>query len=103
MNRYKLAKLLLLGIFCSFSAWGLEPFVIEDIRVEGLQRVSAGTVFNYLPVKVGDLFDQRQSAESIKALFKTGFFRDVRLEQDGNVLVVVVDERPSIANVKIEG
>ncbi|MBP1149630.1 outer membrane protein insertion porin family [Methylocaldum sp. RMAD-M] len=77
--------------------------MIEDIRVEGLQRVSAGTVFNYLPVKVGDLFDQRQSAESIKALFKTGFFRDVRLEQDGNVLVVVVDERPSIANVKIEG
>jgi len=103
MNRYKLAKLLLLGIFCTFSAWALEPFVIEDIRVEGLQRVSAGTVFNYLPVKVGDLFDQRQSAESIKALFKTGFFRDVRLEQDGNVLVVVVEERPSIASVKIEG
>lgn len=103
MSRYILAKLLLLGIFCSFSAWGLEPFVIEDIRVEGLQRVSAGTVFNYLPVKIGDLFDDRQSAESIKALFKTGFFRDVRLEQDGNVLVVVVAERPSIENVKIEG
>lgn len=103
MSRYILAKLLLLGIFCSFSAWGLEPFVIEDIRVEGLQRVSAGTVFNYLPVKIGDLFDDRQSAESIKALFKTGFFRDVRLEQDGNVLVVIVDERPSIENVKIEG
>jgi outer membrane protein insertion porin family len=103
MNRYKLAKLLLLGIFYTLSAWALEPFVIEDIRVEGLQRVSAGTVFNYLPVKVGDLFDQRQSAESIKALFKTGFFRDVRLEQDGNVLVVIVEERPSIASVKIEG
>ncbi|BBA34300.1 OMP85 family outer membrane protein [Methylocaldum marinum] len=103
MNRCRLAKLLLLGIFISFSAWGLEPFVIEDIRIEGLQRVSAGTVFNYLPVKVGDLFDQRQSAESIKALFRTGFFRDVRLEQDGNVLVVIVDERPSIQSVKIEG
>ena len=62
MNRCRLAKLLLLGIFFSFSAWGLEPFVIEDIRIEGLQRVSAGTVFNYLPVKFGDLFDQRQSA-----------------------------------------
>jgi outer membrane protein insertion porin family len=103
MSRYILAKLLSLGLFCSFSAWALEPFVIKDIRVEGLQRVSAGTVFNYLPVKIGDLFDDRQSAESIKALFKTGFFRDVRLEQDGNVLVVVVDERPSIENVKIEG
>ncbi|MGX2041241.1 outer membrane protein assembly factor BamA [Methylocaldum sp. MU1018] len=103
MNRYKLAKLLLLGISYTFSAWALEPFVIEDIRVEGLQRVSAGTVFNYLPVKIGDVFDQQQSAESIKALFKTGFFKDVRLDQDGNVLVITVEERPSITSVKIEG
>ena len=80
-----------------------ESFTIEDIRIEGLQRVSPGTVFSYLPVKVGDEFDQRQSAESIKALFKTGFFKDVRLEQDGNTLVVVVEERPSIASVVIEG
>lgn len=80
-----------------------ESFTIEDIRIEGLQRVSPGTVFSYLPVKVGDEFDQRQSAESIKALFKTGFFKDVRLEQDGSTLVVVVEERPSIASVVIEG
>nr|WP_240342582.1 outer membrane protein assembly factor BamA [Methylococcus sp. EFPC2] len=84
-------------------AWTASSFVIEDIRVEGLQRISAGTVFNYLPVKVGDTFDQRQSAESIKSLFKTGFFKDVRLEQDGDVLIVRVEERPSIAAVKIEG
>jgi outer membrane protein insertion porin family len=103
MNRQKIAKLLLPWIFYCLSAWGLEPFVIEDIRIEGLQRISAGTVFNYLPVKVGDPFDQRQSAEAIKALFRTGFFKDVRLEQEGNVLVVVVEERPSIASVKIEG
>ena len=85
------------------ALWAADNFVIEDIRIEGLQRVSPGTIFNYLPVKVGDEFDQRLSAESIKALFKTGFFKDVRLEQDGNTLVVVVEERPSIASVTFEG
>lgn len=103
MKRHLFAHLAWLWLFFAASAFGLEPFVIEDIRVEGLQRISAGTVFNYLPVKVGDQFDQRQSAESIKALFKTGFFKDVRLEQDGNTLVVIVEERPSISSVKIEG
>ena len=80
-----------------------DSFTIGDIRIEGLQRVSPGTVFNYLPVKVGDEFDQRQSSESIKALFKTGFFKDVRLEQDGDTLVVIVQERPSISSVHMEG
>lgn len=103
MKRHFLANLAWLWLFLAPSAFALEPFVIEDIRVEGLQRVSAGTVFNYLPVKVGDQFDQRQSAESIKALFKTGFFKDVRLEQQGNALVITVEERPSISSVKIEG
>ena len=91
----------LLGL--SFVLKAAENFTIEDIRIEGLQRVSPGTIFNYLPVKVGDEFDQRLSAESIKALFKTGFFKDVRLEQDGNTLVVVVEERPSIASVTFDG
>ena len=93
-------------MLCNFltgAAWGVEPFVIDDIRIEGLQRVSAGTVFNYLPVKVRDTFTQKQSAESIKSLFKTGFFKDVRLEQNGNVLIIHVEERPSIASVKLEG
>ncbi len=103
MNRHFLANLVWFWIFFAVPAWGLESFIVEDIRVEGLQRVSAGTVFNYLPVKVGDQFDQKLSAESIKALFKTGFFKDVRLEQDGNTLVVIVEERPSISSIKIEG
>lgn len=93
----------LFGLSFAPMVSALGSFVISDIRVEGLQRVSAGTVFNYLPVRVGDRFDQRQSAEAIKALFKTGFFKDVRLEQDGDVLIVIVEERPSIASVKIEG
>jgi len=103
MNRARFAIVPLLVLLLAPLAWTIESFVIEDIRVEGLQRISAGTVFNYLPVKVGDSFDQKQSAEAIKALFKTGFFKDVRLEQDGNVLIVIVEERPSIASVKIEG
>ena len=102
MNRIGTALVLFALLFARL-AWTVESFVIDDIRVEGLQRISAGTVFNYLPVKVGDTFDQKQSAEAIKALFKTGFFKDVRLEHDGHVLIVIVEERPSIASVKIEG
>lgn len=80
-----------------------EPFVIRDIRVEGLQRISAGTVFNYLPVKIGDALTEKKSQDAVRALFKTGFFRDVQLERDGNVLIVNVVERPSIAGIKIAG
>ncbi len=103
MTRASLAALLLLLTLHAPASPAADSFTIQDIRIEGLQRVSPGTVFNYLPVKVGDEFDQRQSAESIKALFKTGFFKDVRLEQDGDTLVVIVEERPSIASVTIEG
>lgn len=85
------------------ASWAIDLFVVEDIRVEGLQRISAGTVFNYLPVNVGDNFDPSNSPAAIRALFKTGFFRDVRLEKDGNVLVVHVEERPAIAGIKITG
>ena len=78
-------------------------FVIKDIRVEGLQRTEAGTVFSYLPVKVGDTFNDVSASESIKALFATGFFKDVRIEAEGNVLVVIVEERPAIGALEING
>jgi len=81
----------------------LESFVVRDIRVEGLQRISAGTVFNYLPVKVGDTVTEQGAQEAIRALHKTGFFRDVRLERQGEVLIVSVVERPSIGSVRIVG
>lgn len=84
-------------------AWGFEPFVVKDIRIEGLQRISAGTVFNYLPVKVGDVLTQEKSAEAIRSLFKTGFFKDVQLFRRDNALIVSVEERPAIAAIKIEG
>jgi outer membrane protein insertion porin family len=99
----RIVALFILFILSATAIFAADTFTIEDIRIEGLQRVAPGTVFNYLPVKVGDDFDQRQSSESIKALFKTGFFKDVRLEQDGNTLVVIVEERPSISSVQIDG
>ncbi len=99
----KLLHVMWLSAALMSGAWALEPFVVKDIRVEGLQRISAGTVFNYLPLKVGDTLDETRSQEAIRALFKTGFFKDVRLERDGEVLVVTVDERPAIASIKFFG
>lgn len=78
-------------------------FVVGDIRVEGLQRISEGTVYNYLPVNIGDRLDQRREQEAIRALFATGFFRDIELRRDGSTLVVVVYERPSIESFEISG
>ncbi len=78
-------------------------FVVDDIQVKGLQRISAGTVFNYLPVSVGELLTEAKQSAAIRALFNTGFFKDITLERDGNTLVVNVAERPSVAKVVIEG
>lgn len=79
------------------------PFVVKDIRVEGIQRTEAGTVFNYLPIRIGDKVGEDQVASAVKALYATGFYRDVRIEVDKEVLVVVVDERPAIAEVSFSG
>lgn len=84
-------------------AMAIEPFVIKDIRVEGIQRTEAGTVFSYLPVKVGDQMTEDKAAQAIRALFATGFFKDVSIEADNNTLVVVVVERPSIALIEFKG
>ena len=92
-----------LAVAASVPAYGFESFVIKDIRLEGLQRISAGAVFNYLPIKVGDEITDELSSQAIRSLYKTGFFKDVRLEQDGEVLVVFVAERPAIADVVISG
>jgi outer membrane protein insertion porin family len=78
-------------------------FIVEDIQVKGLQRISAGTVYNYLPVAVGERFTPDKVSTSIRALFNTGFFKDIALEREGNTLVVSVEERPSIAKIIFEG
>ena len=95
--------LLLLSSLYSLSATAFEPFHVKDIRVEGIQRTEPGTVFSYLPVKIGDTLTEEGAAEAIKALFATGFFKDVRLEAEGNVLVVSVVERPAIAQIDFVG
>lgn len=100
-SRHTLAAAALL--LCSASALAIEPFVVKDIRVEGIQRTEAGTVFSYLPVRVGDTFDDDKAATAIKSLYATGFFKDVRIEAEGNVLVVLVEERPAIASVEFTG
>ena len=78
-------------------------FVVSDIRVEGLQRVSAGTVFSALPIEVGDDVDSLLLAEANRSLFKTGYFDQIQIGRDGDVLVVRVDERPTIAQLTFEG
>ena len=88
---------------CAGRAMAIEPFVIKDIRVEGIQRTEAGTVFSYLPVRVGETFNDDKSVTAIKALYATGFFKDVKLEADGQVLVVLVEERPAISKVEFTG
>ena len=85
------------------AALALEPFAVRDIRVEGLQRVEAGTVFASIPVRVGDTYSDEKAAASIRALFALGLFKDVRIEARDGVLVVVVEERPTIADVEFSG
>lgn len=80
-----------------------DSFVVREIRLEGLQRISAGTVFNYLPIKVGDEVGSNRTAEAIRALFKTGFFKDVIIEREGDILVVSITERASIASIEFSG
>ena len=95
-------------VFCllaATSAWAqtFQPFVVRDIRVEGLQRTEPGTVFSYLPVKVGETMTEEKAQAALRALFATGFFKDVRLDVENEVLIVYVEERPAIASVDFSG
>jgi len=101
MRFFRIAAFLL-GLVPLYAA-AIDPFVIKDIRVEGIQRTEAGTVFSYLPVKVGDTMTDERASAAIQALFATGFFSDITLEVDNGVLVVVVQERPSIAQIDFVG
>ena len=87
----------------SFAAWAVEPFVVKDIRVEGVQRTEPGTIFSYLPIKVGDRVTDEKISDAVKALYATGFFRDVRLEAQGDVLIVSGQERPTISSLSFSG
>jgi outer membrane protein insertion porin family len=92
-----------ISLMACMPAWAVDPFTVRDIRVEGLQRIEAGTVFASLPLRVGDQYSDEKGAAVIRALFALGLFKDVRVETQGDVLVVVVEERPSVAMVEFIG
>jgi outer membrane protein insertion porin family len=98
----RIAASLLFALAATAQA-AVDPFVVQDIRIDGLARISEGTVFNYLPVERGDRVDQARVSESIRALYRTGFFDDVELSRQGDILVVTVKERPSIAKLTLSG
>jgi len=100
MTRYLAAAFICLWVGV---AQAFDPFVVRDIRVEGIQRIEAGTVFSYLPVKVGETMTDEKAAAAIKALFATGFFKDVRLEVQRDVLIVMIEERPAVSQIDFIG
>ena len=91
------------GVAVAQIAASPSGFTVGDIRIEGLQRISEGTVYNYLPVNIGDQIDERRIQEALRAMYNTGFFRDVEIRRDGGTLVVAVLERPSIESFEIKG
>lgn len=97
------AAIALLAAAEGARAQAFRSFVVKDIRVEGLQRTEAGTVFSYLPVKVGETMTGEKAQQALRALFATGFFRDVRLETENDVLVIIVEERPAVAQIDLVG
>lgn len=103
-SKLKLKSILLLvSSLYAGSAIALEPFIVKDIRVEGIQRTEAGTVFSYLPVKVGETMNDDLASQAIKSLYGTGFFKDVRIEAEGDVLIVTVQERSAVAQIDFSG
>ncbi len=103
MRLGKRLALLVIGLVTAFAASAFDPFVVKDIRVEGIQRVEAGTVFSYLPVKVGDTMTDEKASQAIRSLYATGFFKDVSIEVDAGVLIITIQERPSIAQIEFNG
>jgi outer membrane protein insertion porin family len=96
-------NLLLALMLASGAAWSVTPFAVRDIRLEGLQRVEPGTVFATLPFRIGDTYNDEKGTVAIRSLFALGIFKDVRVEINGDVLVVIVEERPTVANVEFVG
>ena len=98
----RIAALILLASL-SANAFAFDPFVVSDIRIDGLSRISAGTVYNYLPVNKGDQMTNDEAQRAIRALYQTKFFSNVELDREGNILVIKVTERPSIAKLTLRG
>ena len=104
-SRFRLRSVaaLVAGAFAATAAWAVDPFAVRDIRVEGLQRVEPGTIFASLPFRVGDTYTDERGSAAIRSLFDLGLFKDVRIDVSGDVLVVIVEERPTVADVDFAG
>ena len=104
-NRFKLQTVsaIAASLLLAQVAWAVDPFTVRDIRVEGLQRVEPGTIFASLPFRAGETYNDDKGSTAIRALFALGLFKDVRLEVSGDVLVVIVEERPTVADVNFTG
>ena len=97
---------LCLFLTCALGAGvvqAFEPWTVRNFRVEGAQRISEGTIYNYLPINIGDTLTDQRVQEAIRAIYSTGFFRDVEFRRDGDVLIIAVLERPSIEDFTITG
>ncbi len=105
INRFRMRSVaaVIASALAATAAWAVEPFTVRDIRVEGLQRVEPGTIFASMPLRVGDTYSDERGSAAIRALFDLGLFKDVRLDVSGNVLVVIVEERPTVADVDFVG
>ncbi len=90
-------------LMAALPAWAVDPFTVRDIRVEGLQRVEPGTIFASLPFRIGDQYNDDKGSSAIRSLFGLGLFSDVRIQVDGDVLTVIVEERPTVADVSFAG
>ena len=101
--KLKLIAASIVGLGMSTAAWAVDPFTIQDIRIEGLQRTEPTTVFSYLPVQVGDRFSDAQAQAIIKDLYATGFFDDVQVETMGNQVLLTVVERPVVTDLRVSG
>lgn len=105
LNRFRLRSVSAVAslLLAATGSWAVTPFTVRDIRIEGLQRVEPGTVFVTLPVRVGDVYNDDKGSASIRTLFGLGLFKDVRIEVSGDVLVIIVEERPTVAEVDFVG
>ena len=97
------ALILFAALSAPVAAYAFQPFTVSDIRIEGLQRIAAGTVLSYLPIEPGQTMTDSTAQKAIEDLFKTGFFNNIELERQGSILVVKVTERPSIASLTVRG
>ena len=100
MKRY---KLIIFTFLLSFNLSAFDEFLVSDIRIIGLQRVSTGSIFNVIPISVGDRIDLRKSNDIVKSLFATEQFDDIQIGKDGNTLIITVEERPSISAIDLSG